>query len=190
VHSADYCFLSLLTKEPSRPSYYHNTRLPPVATGSAPICPVQSSNSANAFTNLNVYVKHFRQRSFVKTYTLYPGAGHCPQSHIHTIAASDIHPQLRSGRRKAMPVLQNLPLLVLLFFASFAQSAPRPQGAVPVTNSWTQSSSSSYWLASILRQGSVAYGSGSSTYPVYRNVKDYGAQGQHLLNSPRCWEHD
>jgi glucan 1,3-beta-glucosidase len=33
-----------------------------------------------------------------------------------------------------------------------------------------------YWLASIQRQGAVAFGN-SSSYKVYRNVKDYGAKG-------------
>jgi hypothetical protein len=34
---------------------------------------------------------------------------------------------------------------------------------------------STYWLASIERQGTVAFG--ASDYKVFRNVKDYGAAG-------------
>ncbi|KZF24126.1 glycoside hydrolase family 55 protein [Xylona heveae TC161] len=37
-------------------------------------------------------------------------------------------------------------------------------------------SSSNYWVANIQRQGTVAY-SGGSSYPIYRNVMDYGAKG-------------
>jgi len=54
-------------------------------------------------------------------------------------------------------------------------------GAVPMTTNSTatlhqQDASSSYWLSSIQRQGTVAFGS-SSNYQVYRNVKDFGAKG-------------
>ncbi|KAH8815884.1 pectate lyase superfamily protein-domain-containing protein [Xylogone sp. PMI_703] len=38
-----------------------------------------------------------------------------------------------------------------------------------------QAAASSYWLASIKRQGNVAYG--DSSYKVFRNVADYGAKG-------------
>ncbi|MCJ1274617.1 hypothetical protein MMC21_002414 [Puttea exsequens] len=56
-------------------------------------------------------------------------------------------------------------------------------GAVPVTpsNHNTAPSAnanavSSYWLASIQRQGAVPFG-GDSNYKIFRNVKDYGAKG-------------
>jgi glucan 1,3-beta-glucosidase len=39
---------------------------------------------------------------------------------------------------------------------------------------------STYWLASITRQGTVAYG-GSSDYKVFRNVKDFGAKGDGMF---------
>jgi glucan 1,3-beta-glucosidase len=53
-----------------------------------------------------------------------------------------------------------------------------PVHAVPMPQpSATSPASSSYWLASIQRQGNVAFGSGGS-YKVYRNVKDFGAKGQ------------
>ena len=60
-------------------------------------------------------------------------------------------------------------------------------GAVPVTaplNSTspsnlthpsTTATSSSYWLANIKRQGTVAFG--NSAFKIYRNVQDYGAKG-------------
>lgn len=39
----------------------------------------------------------------------------------------------------------------------------------------TDATTSSYWLANIKRQGTVAYG--SSSYQIFRNVKDFGAVG-------------
>lgn len=55
-----------------------------------------------------------------------------------------------------------------------------PVEAVPVTSNATAhdkvaSTSSSYWVANIQRQGSVAFG--DSSYKVFRNVQDYGATG-------------
>lgn len=41
---------------------------------------------------------------------------------------------------------------------------------------------STYWLASITRQGTVAYGS-SSDYQIFRNVQDFGAKGDGILTS-------
>lgn len=65
-----------------------------------------------------------------------------------------------------------------------AQGAPRPE-AVDIR----QASASSYWLASIGRQGTVAYtGDGnsnipvSSDYKVFRNVKDYNAVGDGITD--------
>ena len=51
-------------------------------------------------------------------------------------------------------------------------------GASPVTNSTSPNqkvASSSYWLASIQRQGTSAFG--DSAYKIYRNVQDFGAKG-------------
>ncbi|KAL9074469.1 MAG: hypothetical protein Q9161_002257 [Pseudevernia consocians] len=56
-----------------------------------------------------------------------------------------------------------------------------PVEAVPVTSTNTTthnkvaSTSSSYWVANIQRQGTVAFG--DSSYKVFRNVQDYGATG-------------
>ena len=40
--------------------------------------------------------------------------------------------------------------------------------------------SSSYWLASIKRQGTVPFGN-TSSYSIFRNVKDFGAKGKSPL---------
>lgn len=55
-----------------------------------------------------------------------------------------------------------------------------PVEAVPMTSNVTThgkvaSTSSSYWVANIQRQGTVAFGDAS--YKVFRNVQDYGATG-------------
>lgn len=47
--------------------------------------------------------------------------------------------------------------------------APLPQATTAA------GTSSSYWLSSITRQGTVAYGDAS--HQVFRNVKDFGAKG-------------
>ena len=50
--------------------------------------------------------------------------------------------------------------------------------AIPVDSSTTtgQHNSSSYWLSSIQRQGTVPFG--KSGFKVFRNIKDYGAKGK------------
>lgn len=55
-----------------------------------------------------------------------------------------------------------------LFLLISAAPAPEPQAASAAT-------SSSYWLASIQRQGTVAFG--TAGYQIFRNVKDFGAIG-------------
>lgn len=55
-----------------------------------------------------------------------------------------------------------------------AMAIPRPQE--PQSLKSRQDSSSSYWVAQIQRQGTVAFGSDPS-YQIFRNVKDYGAVG-------------
>jgi glucan 1,3-beta-glucosidase len=61
-------------------------------------------------------------------------------------------------------------LLALRLFSLQALALPSPQAAAPATNA-----ASSYWLASIERQGAPAFG--TAGYKVFRNVKDYGAVG-------------
>lgn len=51
---------------------------------------------------------------------------------------------------------------------------PAPQSPAGLIDAAT--SSSSYWVANIQRQGTVAFGNGTS-FKVFRNVKDYGATG-------------
>lgn len=43
------------------------------------------------------------------------------------------------------------------------------------TSSGTTGAASSFWMSSISRQGTVAFG--TSGYKVFRNVMDYGAKG-------------
>ncbi|RDL40462.1 Pectin lyase-like protein [Venustampulla echinocandica] len=58
-----------------------------------------------------------------------------------------------------------------LFLLVSAAPAPSPQAVAADVSA----SASTYWLASIKRQGSPAYG--SSSFQVFRNVKDFGAKG-------------
>ena len=63
-------------------------------------------------------------------------------------------------------------LLVALFLSSSTVDAvPRPQAAPSIT-------STDYWMSSITRQGTVAYGN-DPNFKIYRNVKDYGATGMY-----------
>ena len=65
-----------------------------------------------------------------------------------------------------------LAALHLLFFVSGAPTpaaAPAPQGGAGNT------AASSYWLASIARNGKAAYG--NPNFQIFRNVKDFGAKG-------------
>lgn len=64
---------------------------------------------------------------------------------------------------------------LLLFFglAAVLEAAPTPQASTVATSS---SSSSDFWMANVKRQGTVAFGN-SSSYEVFRNVKDFGAKG-------------
>lgn len=63
---------------------------------------------------------------------------------------------------------------ILLLLPWLASAAPKP--VVPSLEA-RQASGSSYWLSQIQRQGTVAFGSNSAGYKVFRNVKDYGAIG-------------
>ena len=61
-----------------------------------------------------------------------------------------------------------IPLLLTLF--SPALAVPKPQATT------APGSSSSYWINTIARQGTVAYGNDSS-YQVFRDVMSFGAKG-------------
>jgi hypothetical protein len=52
---------------------------------------------------------------------------------------------------------------------TFAANVTRPANKI--------SHSSDYWLANIKRQGQAAFNLNSTGYKVFRNVLDYGAQG-------------
>ncbi|RKK07475.1 Glucan 1,3-beta-glucosidase [Fusarium oxysporum f. sp. cepae] len=72
-------------------------------------------------------------------------------------------------------------LLAMRLFSLPTSAAPAyPMGDVNAYASLSHANStygnSSWWLATIERQGKVAYG-GSADYKVFRNVKDYGAKG-------------
>jgi glucan 1,3-beta-glucosidase len=69
---------------------------------------------------------------------------------------------------------------ILLLLPWLASAVPKP--IVPSLEH-RQASGSSYWLSQIQRQGTVAYGSNSAGYKVFRNVKDYGAIGRTDLRS-------
>ncbi len=60
-------------------------------------------------------------------------------------------------------------LLVTLWPASLVGAVPTPQAGAP------SAAADGYWLASIPRNGKVAYG--DSSFQIYRNVKDFGAKG-------------
>jgi glucan 1,3-beta-glucosidase len=61
-------------------------------------------------------------------------------------------------------------LLVALRLFALVSSAWLPTSHAQATDT-----TGSYWLASIERQGTVAFG--SSSYQIFRNVKDFGARG-------------
>jgi glucan 1,3-beta-glucosidase len=61
-------------------------------------------------------------------------------------------------------------LLVTIWPASLVDAVPRPQAGT------SAAASGSYWLASIPRNGKVAYG--DSSVQIFRNVKDFGAKGK------------
>jgi glucan 1,3-beta-glucosidase len=63
-------------------------------------------------------------------------------------------------------------LFVALRLFLLVSSAPAP---APVPAASSAAASSSYWLASITRQGTVAFS--DSSHQIFRNVKDFGATG-------------
>jgi glucan 1,3-beta-glucosidase len=63
-------------------------------------------------------------------------------------------------------------LFVALRLLLLVSGAPAP---IPVPDAGDAAAGSSYWLASITRQGTVAYG--TAGYQIFRNVKTFGAIG-------------
>ena len=68
-----------------------------------------------------------------------------------------------------------LTLRVLILSVSTSPVEAVPVTSNPTTHNKVASTSSSYWLANIQRQGTAAFG--DSSYKVFRNVQDYGATG-------------
>lgn len=76
---------------------------------------------------------------------------------------------------------------IMIFFAHLILLLGLPTalvGAIPVTPdsnelelAASKRATSSYWVSTIKRQGTVPFGN-SSNYQVFRNVKDFGAKGE------------
>jgi hypothetical protein len=64
--------------------------------------------------------------------------------------------------------------LLALGLCNPTAAAPAPS---PEVSSVDARAASSWWLANIQRQGTVAYSNNGGAYKVFRNVKDYGATG-------------
>ncbi|KAF4976749.1 hypothetical protein FZEAL_6628 [Fusarium zealandicum] len=65
-------------------------------------------------------------------------------------------------------------LLAMRLFSLPASAAPQ-SASVTLEIDYSVAADSSWWLASIERQGAVAYG--NADHKIFRNVKDYGAKG-------------
>jgi hypothetical protein len=69
-----------------------------------------------------------------------------------------------------MATFSIISLFLALRLFLLVSSAPTPAPADSVA-----AADSSYWLSSITRQGTVAFG--DSSFQIFRNVKDFGAVG-------------
>lgn len=75
-----------------------------------------------------------------------------------------------------MLTISSIALFAALRFLLLLIAPTSPAAAVPLDQPNSHpSTSSSYWLADIKRQGTVAYG--DANFQVFRNVKDFGAKG-------------
>ena len=75
-----------------------------------------------------------------------------------------------------MLTISSVTLFVALRFLLLLTTPTSPVGAVPLDQAQSHAStSSSYWLSDIKRQGKVAYG--DSNFQIFRNVMDFGAKG-------------
>lgn len=85
--------------------------------------------------------------------------------------------------QSAMPRLKATLLVLALshlsVFTQVAYAAPKPQAAATTA----AAGSTGYWLASIERTGTVAFAQ-TPSYPIYRNVKTYGATGKSRPTAP------
>jgi glucan 1,3-beta-glucosidase len=65
-----------------------------------------------------------------------------------------------------------------------ASIAPAVETGAPVAQDViieAASADTAYWLADIAHQGKAAFNTNPSGYTVFRNVKDYGAKGEHPM---------
>lgn len=67
--------------------------------------------------------------------------------------------------------------LLALRLLSGAAASPAPSPLAQNDNVEVAPAASSWWFGNIDRVGAVPFGSGGADYPVFRNVKDYGAVG-------------
>jgi len=102
-----------------------------------------------------------------------------PPSFPQSFYVNSNTPKLRKPYLIAMLVSSTAAMLFTFRLLLLTVAPASLVGASPVTNSTTNPSpkdaSSSYWLASIQRQGTSAFG--DSAYKIYRNVHDFGAKG-------------
>lgn len=73
-----------------------------------------------------------------------------------------------------MASLSLITLFVALRLLLLVSAAPAP-APVPAPQAGSTAATSSYWLSSITRQGTVPFG--TAGYQIFRNVKDFGAAG-------------
>lgn len=74
-----------------------------------------------------------------------------------------------------MTTFSILSLFVALRLFLLVSSAPAPAPVPAASAAASTVSSSSYWVSTITRQGTVAFG--NSSYQIFRNVMDFGATG-------------
>ena len=87
---------------------------------------------------------------------------------------------LNMVQMKQNTALNGLRLLSFLLLVTIARCMPQDSSTLApnhnISNKAT-ASSSTYWIANIQRQGTVAFGNDTS-YKIFRNVMDYGARGR------------
>jgi glucan 1,3-beta-glucosidase len=65
--------------------------------------------------------------------------------------------------------------------APVESDAPVAQDVIVEAAAAAAAADTGYWLADIAHQGKAAFNSNPSGYTVFRNVKDYGAKGEHPM---------
>jgi len=68
-------------------------------------------------------------------------------------------------------------LLALRLFSLEVSASPAAQAADSPDNGDVAPAASEWWFANIERTGAVPFGDAGADYPIFRNVKDYGAVG-------------